>query len=463
MIITIDGPAGAGKSAVAQRLAQSLGFKHLDTGAMYRAVALAALEEGLDGDPDGLARRVGQIQVSFDWSSEPPRVRLDGRDVTDAIRTPRVTQATHLAASNPQVRAVLVEQQRRIAAAAGSLVTEGRDQGTVVFPTAEYKFYLDASLQERARRRAVQWRDQGRAVTLDSLATQLQQRDDRDRNRGVGSLTIPPGAIVIDTTPLTLQEVVELMRRTVQGQPRVSYTYRGEGTGWFQTLLWTVGRFLLQTIAILFFRVRITGRENIPRRGAALLATNHQSLLDPWLIGIALERQIHYLARESLFRGGFVQYVFERTNAFPIRRGRADTTAIREAIARLQRGYLVNIFPEATRTIDGTIGPIAAGLAVIIHRARVPLIPVVIEGAFEAWPRGKAWPRLRSIRLHYGRPLSYAELVQLSPDALAVRLRSEMIRLQRQLGSPHAAASQQRFAADWQQGRRRAVAREITA
>ncbi len=269
MIITIDGPAGAGKSAVAQRLAQSLGFKHLDTGAMYRAVALAALEEGLDGDPDGLARWVGQIQVSFDWSNEPPRVRLDGRDVTDAIRTPRVTQATHLAAGNPQVRAVLVEQQRRIAAAAGSLVTEGRDQGTVVFPTAEYKFYLDASLQERARRRAVQWRDQGRAVTLDSLATQLQQRDDRDRNRGVGSLTIPPGAIVIDTTPLTLQEVVELMRRTVQGQPRVSYTYRGEGTGWFQTLLWTVGRFLLQTIAILFFRVRITGRENIPRRGAA--------------------------------------------------------------------------------------------------------------------------------------------------------------------------------------------------
>jgi 1-acyl-sn-glycerol-3-phosphate acyltransferase len=246
--------------------------------------------------------------------------------------------------------------------------------------------------------------------------------------------------------------------------PRISYTYRGEGTGWVQVALWQVGKMFLQVIAVLFFHVRIAGRKNIPRRGGALLVTNHQSLLDPWLIGIALARQIHYMARESLFNGGWLQYVFERTNAFPVRRGRADSAAMREAIARLDKGYLVNIFPEATRTTDGTIGPIAAGVAIIVRRARAPVIPIVIEGAFEAWPRGRRWPRLRSIRLLYGREIPHDQLAGLSADEIAVRIRREMIQLQQRLQSPHAEASRKRFESDMQAGRRRlVVSRELSA
>ena len=192
--------------------------------------------------------------------------------------------------------------------------------------------------------------------------------------------------------------------------------------------------------------------------------TNHQSFMDPWLIGIALHRQIHFMARETLFKGGFWQYAMERTNAFPIRRGRADSTAIRDAIARINKGYLVNLFPEATRTSDGTIGPIASGVAVIVHRARGPVIPVVIDGAFEVWPRTRKFPRFGKIRVRYGEPIPYTELEKLSADQIALRIRQEMIKLQKRLGSAHAGASQKRLEEDVTAGNvRLVVSRELSA
>jgi 1-acyl-sn-glycerol-3-phosphate acyltransferase len=245
---------------------------------------------------------------------------------------------------------------------------------------------------------------------------------------------------------------------------RVQYVYRGEGSGWLQIFLWTLGKVFLQFFSVLCFHVRVAGRENIPARGGALLVTNHQSMLDPWMIGIALKRQIHFMARETLFKGGLGQYIFETTNAFPVRRGRADSVAVREAIRRLNCGYLVNLFPEATRTTDGTIGPIAAGVAIIVHRAKVPVIPVVIDGAFEAWPRDRKFFRYSGIRLRYGQPIAYSELEDLSADEISVRIRREMIELQKKLKSIHAPASQARFEEDLRTGKKRlVVSRELSA
>lgn len=254
------------------------------------------------------------------------------------------------------------------------------------------------------------------------------------------------------------------MRRMTEGadevKPAVSYkpyVYRGEGTGWFQVLLWSSFRVLLQFLAIIFFGVRIHGRENIPRRGPALLLTNHQSFLDPWLIGIALYRQIHFVARESLFRGGFVQYVLERTNAFPIKRGRADAGAMRESIRCLEKGYLLNLFPEATRTKDGSIGAVGSAVSIIIRRAKVPVIPIVVDGPFEAWSRNRLLPRCIRIRVIYGKPIPPEQLADLSPDEMAIVIRKEMIRLQAELKSPHVARSQARLQADLAKGRARLV------
>jgi cytidylate kinase len=204
MIITIDGPAGAGKSTVARALARRLGFRFLDTGAMYRAVALAGYRRGLDWDvPDDLA----QLAKKLDIQMSGEQIFLDGEDVTEAVRTSGVTAVTRYAAGNPQVREHLVALQRTLAAGE-NVVTEGRDQGTVAFPDATCKIFLTASPLERARRRLRDLKSQGEPATLEQVLTAQDRRDREDAARAVGPLVPAADAIEVCTDGMTLDEVV---------------------------------------------------------------------------------------------------------------------------------------------------------------------------------------------------------------------------------------------------------------
>jgi cytidylate kinase len=198
MVIAIDGPAGAGKSSVARAVAAALDFTYLDSGAMYRCVALAALERGVDvDDPEALGRLAGELEIGF----EGGRVELDGREVTEAIRESRVTEAASRVSVHPQVREAMVARQRAMIAA-GRYVAEGRDVGTVVSPEAPLKVFLTASAEERARRRAAQSGEDEAAV----LAAQ-RERDERDETRQHSALRAADDAVEIDTTALSLDEV----------------------------------------------------------------------------------------------------------------------------------------------------------------------------------------------------------------------------------------------------------------
>lgn len=199
MVIAIDGPAGAGKSSVARAVAAALGFTYLDSGAMYRCLALAAIERGAGLD-DGAA--LGELAGSLRIGLDRDRVELDGRDVGAAIRTPAVTEASSRVSVHPQVREAMVASQRRLVAA-GRYVAEGRDIGTVVSPEAPLKVFLTAGDEERARRRAAETGEDVAAV----LAAQ-RERDRRDENREHSALRAAADAVEIDTTGLDLNEVV---------------------------------------------------------------------------------------------------------------------------------------------------------------------------------------------------------------------------------------------------------------
>lgn len=192
MVVAIDGPAGAGKSTVARAVAEQLGFTYLDSGAMYRCVALASTRT--DDPPATLARRV-RIELG-------PPVRLDGEDVTEAIRTPRVSERSSEVASDPGVREALVAKQRELMAA-GDYVAEGRDIGTVVAPDAAVKVFLTASDEERARRRASEL-----GADADAVLADQRRRDQRDRSRQHSPLVAADGSVELDTTGLTIDEVV---------------------------------------------------------------------------------------------------------------------------------------------------------------------------------------------------------------------------------------------------------------
>jgi cytidylate kinase len=214
MIVTIDGPAGAGKSSAARELARRLGYRFLDTGAMYRVVTLAAKERGLDfADADRLAQMVGELHVDLTGD----RVLLDGRDVTKEIRTFDITTSIQYAADNPAVRAQLVIWQRD-AANDQNVVTEGRDQGTVVFPHAQCKIFLTADERERAERRYRDLIARGEQVTFDEVLSAQHHRDERDSTRAVGALVKADDAIEVSTTGLTPAEVVARLEEIVRSK-----------------------------------------------------------------------------------------------------------------------------------------------------------------------------------------------------------------------------------------------------
>jgi len=217
LVITIDGPAASGKSTVARLLAERLGASFLDTGAMYRAVTLAAIEAGVDmSDEEKLLGVLDNRKFQFAVRESKTVVCIDGLDVTEQIRQPEVTANARYIASATKLREKLVEMQRQFAAREKKIVTEGRDQGTVAFADADVKFFLSADARERARRRLAELRGKGSSESLEKIQRAIEERDKSDEGRAVGPLRPADDAIVIDTTDLTIEEVVEKLLRCVE-------------------------------------------------------------------------------------------------------------------------------------------------------------------------------------------------------------------------------------------------------
>ena len=210
LIITIDGPAASGKSTVARLLAERIGASFLDTGAMYRAVTLAAMQAGVDmSNEEELLDVLAANKFEFAVKKGETAVFINGVDFTEQIRDPEVTASARYVASAAGMREKLVQMQRQFAANEKRIVTEGRDQGTVAFPDADVKFYLTAEMSERTRRRQAELREQGREADFAQIQRDIEKRDESDRSRATGPMKPAEGGIIVDTTKLSIEEVVE--------------------------------------------------------------------------------------------------------------------------------------------------------------------------------------------------------------------------------------------------------------
>jgi cytidylate kinase len=218
IVVTIDGPAGAGKSSVAKLLARALGYRLLDTGAIYRAVALSAQRAGIAwSEGEACARIARDLDIRFELVGDKNQVWLDGGDVSAAIRTPEVSQGASQVSAHPPVRAALLELQRRLGSG-GGVVVEGRDTGTVVFPHAEAKFFLTATEDERARRRVAELAEHGTIVDHQVTLREIRERDHRDASRDVAPMVAAADAVLVDSSSQTLEQVVDSLAETVRSR-----------------------------------------------------------------------------------------------------------------------------------------------------------------------------------------------------------------------------------------------------
>jgi cytidylate kinase len=387
--VAIDGPAGSGKSSVARQLAARLGLLHLDTGAMYRSLTLAGRRAGIPPDD---SQRLATLLAAADIRFEAGRVRWNGEDVEAAVRSPEVTALVSQVSAHAAVRAAMVDRQRRMAwESQRGVVLEGRDIGTVVLPLARCKVYLDADPGERARRRALQQGVAAEGEPLQELRGQIEQRDALDTRRAVSPLQIAPDAHVVDTTRLSLAEVVARCAELAHEANPVAAapTRGGVGVG---TGLYRLGYLLSRGFSRGLLGGRRFGRGNDTGAGPFLYASNHVSWFDPPIVGALLDREIGYLAKRELFRGpsgGLIR----RLNTIPIDRSRWDAEAFRRAEAWLRSGRSLLIFPEGTRRPAGQLGPIKRGLAILVLRSGIPYVPCYIRGSTNLW--AVLWRRRR--------------------------------------------------------------------
>ena len=405
MIIAIDGPAGSGKSTIAREVAERLGMRYLDTGAMYRAVTLLALEAGLV--PERMSEAAGlAASVRLRLEGRPDdltRVFVGEREISDEIRGPAVSQNVSAVSAEAGVRAALSAKQRE-EVAKGNVVLEGRDVGTVVAPDADLKVFLTASIEERARRRREQLQAQGVFQPLEELMADISARDRYDSNRSLAPLRKADDAVELDTTELTVAEVVDrVCGLAAAAHPPRKWPLSRMVRSPLDTFLYRVAYWLIPPLWRRIFRMRISGREHFPLSGPVVLASNHRSNLDPFFLGVSSPRQIHFMAKSELWRFKPLGRVIERMGSFPIARGEGDRQAVRRALEVLEQGAVLGIFPEGHRQREGELGDIHPGVALFSLREGVVTLPVVMEGTDRVL-RGHIL-RFPRVRVKFGQPL----------------------------------------------------------
>ncbi len=410
--IAIDGPGGAGKSSVAKQLARQLSIIYVDTGALYRSIGLFVLEKGIEPtDAAAVIEQLKHIDLQLRFTDRQVLL-LNGTDVGDRIRTPQVSMAASAVSAIPEVRTFLLDTQRKIAQK-NSVIMDGRDIGTVILPDADLKIFLIASPQARAMRRFKELTDKGVQTTYEAVLSEMNVRDTNDSTRNVAPCVPADDAIILDNSEMTLEQTAEKIIQYLQEKTALKKVHRSYRRAYR----------MFAPLFRLFFRVRITGKEKLPKCGGFLLCANHISAKDIPLLGAHLPRQLRFLAKEEVFGVPLFGRFAKSLGAIAVHRSGADTDAIRRAVETIRLGECVVIFPQGHRhpKENPADTKVYGGAGMIACRAACPVVPVCIK------IKGCAYAPLRRIDIIIGDPISLQDMDTSTLTSAAYRAASAQI------------------------------------
>ena len=406
-VVAIDGPAGSGKGTVTEILAKKMKLTSIDTGAMYRCVTLAIIRNNVAlDDIDKINEIIDNINIELIKEKGKLIVKLDGEDVSREIRENPVNKMVSQVSAVKEIRTKMVELQRGMAESK-DVIMEGRDITTVVFPNADVKIYMDADLEERARRRFAQNQEKNISCTYEEVLEDMRQRDENDRNKEYGALKIADDAIVVDSTNLTQDQVVKKIIKLIKKEKKVQklepkiYAERPE-TKW-KILERKIVKTVLRGIYRIFYRVEIIGEENKEKAGkdgGYIICPNHINYIDALAVVVFSKENVRFIAKHDLARIGIIRWLSHLFNCIPIKRNTQDLEAMKRCLKALKNGEIIAIFPEGTRHGMEKNGKAKNGAAFMAIRTGVPVVPVGISGTFKLFSK---------VYLNFGEPLDMSK------------------------------------------------------